>query len=156
MIQDTIEQYAQGGANVKSAIEGLSPQELTAFPVPGKWSVQQVIVHLADCEQVYADRMKRIIAEENPTLAGFDENKWTGALYYHDQSAADAAALMDLTRRQMVRVLRKLPESAFERAGTHTQAGRKRLIDLVQGAVKHLDHHLKFVAEKRTALGKGS
>lgn len=154
MNRSTIEEYEAGAQKLAQAIRGLTREDLLAFPVPGTWSIQQIVLHLADCEQVYADRMKRIIAEENPTLQGFDQNKWVAGLFYEEQSAEDAVALVELTRRQMARVLRSLPEEAFERSGTHSEYGVRSLAQLVDGACKHLDHHLKFVHQKRAAMGK--
>lgn len=149
-----LDEYEAGPAKLALGIRGLTPDDLLAFPVPGTWSIQQIVVHLADCEQVYADRMKRLIAEDNPTLHGFDQNRWLSALHYDAQPADDALTLVELTRRQMARVLRKLPAEAFDRSGTHSEYGRKTLAEIVAGAVQHLEHHLKFVHQKRAAMGK--
>src|SRR5688572_11152340 len=91
-----IDQFEAGGQRVKDAIKGLSREELTAFPVPGMWSIQQIVIHLQDSELVAIDRMKRIIAEEKPLLVGFDENKFTKNLFYDDQSVEDAAETLVL------------------------------------------------------------
>jgi uncharacterized damage-inducible protein DinB len=139
---------------VSLAIRGLDEDDLNAVPVPGKWSTQQVVIHLADAELALADRIKRVIATDNPTLLAWDENKFAANLHYEDQSAADAVKLIDLTRRQTARILRKLPDEAFQRTGNHSEIGRVTLLDLVSKAVSHLDHHLKFVYEKREKLGK--
>ena len=149
-----IDTYEKSARHVDEAIKGLEPDDLMAFPVPGTWSIQQVVLHLADTEQVLADRMKRIIAEDNPTLLAFDETRWTKHLEYHTQSAQDAAKMIELTRRQMARVLRALPDEAFERTGNHSQAGPIRLREIIDKSTKHLDHHLKFIIEKREKLGK--
>jgi uncharacterized damage-inducible protein DinB len=149
-----IDHYESGAQKLAQSIRGLTREDLLAFPVPGTWSIQQIVIHLADCEQVYADRMKRIIAEDHPTLQGFDQNKWVAALGYEKQSADDAVKLVELTRRQMATVLRQLPDKAFERTGVHSEYGKRTLRDLVEGATKHLEHHLKFVHQKRAAMGK--
>src|SRR4051794_1804463 len=96
---ELIEHYARGGEQLPLAIRGLTREDLLAIPTnptaeTGKWSIQQVVCHIADSELVYADRMKRIIAEDNPTLQGFDENLWVKNLRYEDQSAEDAAQLV--------------------------------------------------------------
>lgn len=154
MSRSILDEYEAGASKLAQSIRGLQSEDLLAFPVPGTWSIQQIVIHLADCEQVYADRMKRIIAEDNPALQGFDQNKWVAGLAYDDQSADDAAKLVELTRRQMARVLRKLPASALDRAGMHTEYGKRTLGELVEGACKHLEHHLKFLHQKRAAMGK--
>ena len=149
-----IDQFEKGGEKLGRAIAGLSREDLLAFPVPGTWSIQQIVIHLSDSELVGIDRMKRVIAEENPLLIGYDETKFSQRLHYEAQSAETAVTLVDLTRREFAKVLRKLPTEAFARTGVHNEVGKVTLADLVQKYVKHLDHHLKFIAEKRSKLGK--
>src|SRR5258706_10110666 len=109
-----IDQFEAGIGKTKAAIAGLSREDLLAVPVPGKWSIQQVVIHLQDAEAVSIDRMKRVIAEERPLLIGFDENLYVANLSYAEQSAADAAEMVDLGRRQFVRILRRLPATAWD------------------------------------------
>jgi uncharacterized damage-inducible protein DinB len=158
MERDLIEQYAGGGDKLSMAIRGLTREDLLAVPDAdagvGKWSIQQLLIHLADAEQVYADRMKWVIAEENPPLPGFDQDKWAAALHYQDQSGEDALRLIELTRKQMASVLSKLPEKAFDRTGQHSERGRMKLSDLLRYVTDHLEHHLNFIHAKRAKMGK--
>src|SRR4051794_41241867 len=104
-----IEQFASGGAKLRRAVAGLSQDELTARPGPGKWSILEVVVHLADSDAISIDRMKRILIEDNPPLLYADETAYVEKLHTHDQDLEDALVLMDIGRRQWARVLRKLP-----------------------------------------------
>lgn len=158
MNRELIEQYAAGGEKLSLAIRGLTREDLIApppdDPSAGKWTIHQVVIHLADCEGVHADRIKRVIAEDNPTLLAFDETKWAAALHYDEQSAEDAVKLVELTRAQLAATLRKLPESTFNRSGTHSEAGKKTLDQLIRTTVEHLEHHVKFIHRKRELMGK--
>jgi hypothetical protein len=158
MDRKLIEQYAEGSNKVALAIRGLTHEDMLCRPAPdanvGKWSVQEVVVHLADCEGVFADRIKRVIAEDNPTLLAFDENKWASALAYGDRSPEDAAALIELTRKQVASILQRLPDAAFQRTGTHSEAGKLTLEAIVKKASDHLEHHLHFIHLKRAKWGK--
>jgi uncharacterized damage-inducible protein DinB len=147
-----IEEYSTGGATLGRAVAGMKQDELLAYPVPGTWSIQEIILHLMDSEMVFADRMKRVIAEENATLLAFDETQFAKNLFYNDQSAEDAVTLIDLTRRNLSRVLKKLPAEAFDRIGTHSQRGPLKLSDIIELANKHLKHHLGFIIDKRKKL----
>lgn len=149
-----IDRFEAGGQKVKETIAGLSREDLLAFPVPGMWSIQQVVIHLQDSELVAIDRMKRIIAEEKPLLIGYDENEFVKNLFYDDQSVEDAAETVDRARRQMARILRKLPESAFARFGIHNERGKVTLGEQLELYTNHLERHLKFAQEKRAKLGK--
>ena len=149
-----IDRFEAGGQKIKDAIAGLSKADLTAFPVPGMWSIQQVVIHLQDSELVAVDRMKRIIAEDKPLLVGYDENEFVKNLFYDDQSVEDAAEVVDLARRQLARVLRKLPDAAWSRFGIHNERGKVTLGEQVEMYTNHLERHLKFALEKRAKLGK--
>jgi uncharacterized damage-inducible protein DinB len=154
MDRSIIDQYEKGGEKLRQAVAGMSDQDLRAKPIPGKWSTHEVVIHLADAEAAFADRIRRVLAHDNPPLLGWDENQFFARLNYDAQSAMDAVQLIDLTRRQLSRILRTLDDADFDRAGEHNQRGRQTVQDLLKTAVQHLDHHLKFVAEKRAALKK--
>jgi len=157
---DLIDQYAAGPEKLSLGIRGLTREDLLTAPAAdagpelGKWSIQQVVMHMCDSEQCYADRMKRVIAEENPILQAYDENRWAENLRYEDQDAQRAIELINLLRMQMAVILRRTPESAFTRAGQHTERGKVTLQNLLETSVKHLEHHLRFIHAKRAAMGK--
>src|SRR5262245_48318339 len=73
MDRSLIEEYARGATRPAEAIAGLTPSQLNAEPVPGTWSIQQIVLHLMDSDLVGSDRMKRVIAEREPQLIGYDE-----------------------------------------------------------------------------------
>ena len=154
MSRELIDEYEAGGARLSLAIRGLVPQDLQCPTAPGKWSIQQVAVHLADAELVLADRMKRVIAEDRPPLLAFDESRWMTALLPPDRSAEDAGALVEMVRRDVTKILRSLPPEAFRRTGVHSEAGELTLETIVRKANDHLEHHLKFIHGKRATMGK--
>jgi len=152
--RSVIDRFEAGGDAVLNSFQGLSREDLVAFPIPGKMSVQQVIIHIVDSDMVLIDRMKRVLTQDNPPLLGFDENGYVKELFYDEQSAQDAATIFKLGRKNFAKVLRKLPDAAFERIGTHNERGPLKLIDILTMCTNHATHHLKFVAEKRAKLGK--
>ena len=154
MIQAMIERFAQGAGVPLAAIEGLSREEMLALPVPGTWSIQQIVVHLLDSDLVATDRMKRVIAEEKPLLVGFNETKFAERLHYDALDVRQAAEMFRLNRELMATILRKLPEADFARQGVHTESGLKSLLDLVQIYSGHLDDHMVHLRHKRALLGK--
>lgn len=156
---DLIEHYAHGGEKLSLAIRGLTREDMQIIPPPeqpklGKWTIQRVVVHLMDSDLIGADRMKRIIAEDNPTLIGYDETKFAAKLFYDEQSAEDAVKIVSLNRANFANVLRKLPEPAFTRPGTHNEKGRVTLAQQLRTYIDHLEHHLSFIHAKRAAMGK--
>lgn len=154
MNRELIDQYAVGGGKLCRAIAGLTRDDLIARPGPGAWSIHELVIHVVESDFVGMDRMKRVIAENNPPLIGFDENLWIEHHAPHEQSLDDAIVLFEVGRRQMSRILRQLPESAFSRTGQHSERGPLTLENLVQTFVTHVDHHLRFLHDKRARLGK--
>ncbi len=154
MNRELIDEYERGGEKLAAAIHGLSREDLLATPVPGTWSIQQIVVHMMDSDLIWTDRTKRVIAEENPSLIGYDESRFARHLFYDEWSADDAVKIFDLNRRNFARVLRHLPDSAWDRRGTHNESGELKLRDMLPRIVRHLDHHLKFIYSKREKLGK--
>jgi uncharacterized damage-inducible protein DinB len=152
-LEQLVADYLAGPRQLRDAVAGLTPEQLRARPVAGKWSTLEVLAHLADFEPILADRMKRVIAEDNPTLVGADENRFAAALAYLDRDPAEELAIIERTRGQLARILRTLPESALARTGTHTERGPLTLERLLTLAANHIPHHVKFIHEKRAALG---
>jgi len=152
--QASVERFAAGGTALAGAIKGLSREDLLAFPVPGTWSIQQIVVHTLDSDLVASHRMKRIIAEERPLLIAYDETAFARSLHYEAEDLTVACELFRLNRVQMAGILRRLPDSAFERVAIHNQNGKMTLGGVVEGYVAHLEHHLRFMREKRALLGK--
>jgi uncharacterized damage-inducible protein DinB len=152
-LQPLIDNYLAGAQNLRQAVTGMSREQLLARPVPGKWSTLEVVCHLADFEPIFADRMKRIIALERPTYFGADENRFAAALAYHERDVEEELALVEHTRRQMARILRKQPDDVLNRVGVHNERGPKNLGEMLTMVTNHIHHHLKFVREKRKALG---
>jgi hypothetical protein len=154
MNRDLIESFAAGGDVLKSAVRGLSNEDLLARPGPGDWSILELVIHLADSDAIAIDRMKRVLTEDQPALLYADETAYIERLLPHEQSIEDALTLFDVGRRQWSRVLRKLPDAAFSRQGTHDRRGTVTLGGMVEGYHRHLEHHLVFLNAKRERLGK--
>ena len=148
-----LNRYTDGGLIVVQAAANLTPEQAAARPGPGAWSLAELFAHLADCDLVLADRMKRVIAEEDPTLPAFSENDWIDRLGSAGMPVSDAAALFAANRLWVGRLLRGLDESAFRRAGLHTEMGRVTLAQIMVRSIHHLDHRLRFLYAKRARLG---
>jgi hypothetical protein len=148
-----VESYLAGLETLRRAVVGMTPEQLRARPIPGKWSTQEVVCHLADFDPILADRMKRVIAEDRPTLIGADENRFAASLAYAGRAIEEELIIIEQTRRQMARILRTLLPEALARVGVHNERGPRTLEELLTTAINHIPHHVKFIADKRRALG---
>ena len=154
MEKQWIDDFVVCSSRLRKALAGLTREDLIARPGPGRWSILEVMIHLADSDVIAIDRMKRILTEDNPPLLYADETAYVERLFSHDQSLEDALTLIEVGRRQFARVLERLPAEAFERRGTHNRRGPVTLASMVKGYIDHVDHHLKFVLDKRARLEK--
>lgn len=148
-----VHDYVAGADQLRKAVAGMSEEQLDATPVAGKWSTRQVICHIADFEPVYADRMKRVIAEEKPALLSGDPDLFKAALAYDKRPVQDELDLIAVVRRQMAVILRTLKAEDFQRTGIHSSDGPLTLETLLKRITNHIPHHVQFIAEKRKALG---
>src|SRR3954453_22012810 len=152
-LANLIDQYAAGSETLRRSVRGLSREQLTARPIEGKWSMLEVVAHIADFEPILAERMMRVISHERPLLMVADENLLATALDYNARDLEEELTLIDLTRKRMARTLRKLPAEAANRVGIHSFKGLVSLEGLLTSAVHHIPHHVAFIEEKRKALG---
>ncbi len=135
-----------------ASLTGMGREHLIVQPIPGKWSVLEVVCHLADTEGNIAHRIKRVLSEERPEFDRVQPDLLRAALAYQAREVEEELAAIDSTRRQMVRILRNSPAEAWSRMGI--VSGHERTsAQMVNGAVEHLRHHLQFILEKRRALG---
>lgn len=157
MDRQIIERFAAGAELPGKAIKGLTAKDLNWKPTDqslGAWTIQQLIVHLMESHLIAADRMRRIIAEDHPTLIGYDQDKFLRNLHPEKLDIATVCEAFRLNQLLMAEVLRNTPDAEFARAGMHNERGRLTLEQMVRGYVDHLDNHLKFLHAKRKAMGK--
>jgi len=148
-----VDAYLAGIQTLRQAVAGMSREQLLKRPVPGKWSTQEVVCHLVDSEQAWVHRTKRVIAENRPLYLGYDKARFAAALPYHESNVEEELNLFEQTRRQMARILRSLPPEAWRRDGVHSERGLLTLEHMLQVETEHVPHHVKFILEKRRALG---
>lgn len=151
-INELIADYAVGPQKLRDAIAGMTAGQIDSAPVPGKWSTRQVICHLADFEPVYADRMKHVIAEDQPSFAGGFHQQFAEHLAYDQRDIEEELRLIEAVRKQMAHILRSLPLEGFERTGIHSIDGPMTLRTLLERITNHIPHHAEFIEEKKRAM----
>jgi uncharacterized damage-inducible protein DinB len=101
--------YENGVEKLRVAVAGLTSEQLRSRLVAGKWSTLEVVCHIADCEQFFADRMKRTVAMDRPLLCGADGFRYPEPLPYQEYDLEQELDIVAVTRRQMARTLRLVP-----------------------------------------------
>jgi hypothetical protein len=152
--EELISTYLAGPDLVRQAVAGMSREQLHAKPIAGKWSTHQVVCHLADTEAVYAERMKRVIAEHKPPLPAMDPDAWMAQLASPERVIDEELRLIELIRNQMGHILHSLKPDDFRRRGIHSDDGPMALETLLTRITGHVPHHVRFINEKKRALAE--
>ena len=90
---------------------------------PGKWSVMEVVQHLADSDLVFGFRLRMILTEDEPPLQGYNQDAWARTLKYREVQLEVAMDQLRGLRAANVHVLRQLSPAQLERAGLHSERG---------------------------------
>jgi uncharacterized damage-inducible protein DinB len=152
---ELIAAYRAGPSLLRESVDGMTDEQLRAYPVPGKMSAKEVVCHVVDADQFLADRMKRTIATDLPLLVGVNGIAYLEALHYAERDLTLDFALIDATRVQMAADLERLGPGAWDRTAIHTETGLVTLRGLLLHAIRHVERHVDAIQEKRTALGLG-
>jgi hypothetical protein len=124
------------------------PGELLHWkPVAERWSISEVLAHLAALEQIYAERVLRIVAEDSPAIAKYDQAGAAARGEYSRGSAGENLALFTRTRRSTLALLVGLPPSAGARTGVHSELGTITLTEMLNEWANHDLGHLRQIAE---------
>lgn len=119
-----IAKYEAGYQEVMNALDGFPTDSLGAHPIAGKWSAKEIVHHLADSESTSAIRLRRLLTEDNPTIAGYDEADWAIKLRYNERDMEPALEALRAARATTVQLLSFMSEDDWQREGTHTESGR--------------------------------
>jgi hypothetical protein len=152
-----LERYRRGPELLAMVLTGVFGEEEDFAVAPGKWSIRQIVAHLADAELVGAHRLRQVIAEDNPTLIAFNQDAWTRNLDYSRRKPKQSLETFRRLRSENYELLKELPEEAFDRAANHTENGRMTLRQLLDGYAGHAESHarqLQAIREEYKKLKK--
>jgi uncharacterized damage-inducible protein DinB len=149
-----IDDYLAGPLMLRQVVAGMTQEHLDARPIPGKWSTREVVCHIADYEPIYADRMKRVIVEDEPTIYGGHPEALAARLAYGSRDVEEELLLVEAVRKQMARILRALRPEDFHRGGIHDKRGPMTLATVLERVTGHIPHHVALIEEKKKAMGR--
>lgn len=139
---ERIETYGGAYVELTEAIKQFQP-EMWKWKAPGGWSIHEVIGHLADAEANAYVRCRRLIAEPGSAVLAYDEERWTAALGYHEQSFSDALELFRWLRSTTYKLLKTLPEGVWEQTVEHSETGTMTLDNWLAAVVNHVYGHIE-------------
>jgi hypothetical protein len=125
---------------VRSLLEAIGTAKSCEAPAPGKWSPGEIVAHLADCELVFAFRLRQTLAEDSPTIQPFDQDKWS--VTYKGIVPAEACAAFSAFRKWNLILLETALPAASDRPVTHPERGAMTFQTIVETMAGHDLNHL--------------
>jgi hypothetical protein len=143
-----IGRYRAGYDEVAQAVQGAGDPELDRRPAPGKWTAREIVHHLADSEMTSAIRLRRLIAEDAPTIQGYDQEEYARRLHYDRpiQSSLDA---FRAARASTADLLDRLTTDEWSRGGTHTESGAYSVERWLEIYADHAHNHADQIRRAR-------
>jgi uncharacterized damage-inducible protein DinB len=134
--QDPLKMQAAAPGKLARAVRGLRPAQLRRRPRPGKWSIQEIVGHLADTEIVYGFRLRMMLAQPGSPIQAYDQDFWAKNLLYQRLPMAKLLERVRVLREANLQLLKSVPRPWWNRYGMHEERGRetvKRTLLLLAG-----------------------
>jgi hypothetical protein len=148
-----IDKYKDGYRAVAEALAGADDHQLDAHPAPGKWSAREIVHHLADSEMTSAIRLRRLLAEERPSIRGYDQDEFARKLHY-DRPHQASLEVFRYVRETTAQILERMTAAEWAREGTHTEHGRYTAEDWLRIYAEHAHKHADQILTARAAAPK--
>src|SRR5437879_125502 len=149
--QQLIDDYRDGPPRVREARAGIQLSELDVRPSSEAWTVREIVHHLADAELMAASRIRRLIAQDRPTIPSYDENQFARRLHY-ERPIESSLDLLATSRRSTADLLDRLTDTEWLREGNHDEYEGYSVEYIIRRAAAHCPMHADQI--KRARAGK--
>ena len=143
--QDPLAVLASTAARLRTLVAGRSLEDLSRTSDPGRWSVTQILAHLADAEIVGAWRFRSVLAQDAVPLQAFDQNTWAETFRYQEVNPFDALQLFEVIRGSTLTLLRRVDPATHAHHGLHAERGKETIPHLIRLYAGHDLNHLAQV-----------
>jgi uncharacterized damage-inducible protein DinB len=137
---------------LRDAIAGVSDEQLSRPESPGKWSMRQVVRHLADSELVWGYRLRMVLAHDRPAISGYDQDLWAERLGYAGANVAHAVDEFAVLRRGHLALLSAASTADLARVGVHSERGEESVMHMIRMYAGHDLLHIRQLARIRAAV----
>jgi uncharacterized damage-inducible protein DinB len=150
--RNPIEVLEQTAPALREFLDGLTPEQIARPEAEGKWSVRQVLQHLADSDLVWGYRVRMVLAHDRPPLTGYDQDLWAERLRYHEADANQALRDFEVLRRANLRLLARASAQDLRRVGVHAERGEESVEHMIRLYAGHDLLHLRQLDRIRRAV----
>lgn len=140
--QDAIKVQRSTAGKLKKAMAGLTPAQVKWRPEPAKWSIAEVLAHLADVEIVASWRMRSVIGENGTTIQPFDQDAWASVFSYQSRDPKRSLEVFTLLRENNLAMLGEIAPEMWDNYGMHLERGRESIAHLARMFAGHDTNHV--------------
>ncbi len=151
--QDPIKVQTSTPKKLARLIKGASPAKLRKRPEPDKWSVAEILAHLADVEMVVGWRMRSILGSPGIAIQAFDQDAWVKAGNYQTRDPRKSMELQRALREANLALLKSLSPEQWRHFGHHAERGQESIEHIVRMIAGHDLNHIRQI-ERILAPGK--
>ena len=140
-----VEQYASAPGRLRETLAGVPPEAIKWRPEPGEFSVHEIVCHCADSETNAYSRIRYLLTEKKAVIVGYDPDMWAREFDYANHPLDAALATVEAVRANTALMLRRLPDDAWTKEGTHSESGRYTASDWLRVYSEHLEEHIEQI-----------
>ena len=128
-------------------VKPLSKKELKRRPAENKWSVAEILAHLADAELVGGWRLRLILTNNGTPIEAFDQNAWAETFAYGERDAYDSLRAFKFLRERNLQLLKSVPPKLWNNYGMHAERGKETVAHVVRMYAGHDLNHIKQIEQ---------
>jgi DinB superfamily len=128
-----------------SLIKGKNAKQLMRRPAPDKWSVAEIVAHLADAELAISWRLRQILANNAISIQAYDQDAWAKTFNYAKRDPRESLANFRTLREANLALLKSVPRKLWENYGVHQERGNESVSHVVRMVAGHDLNHLQQI-----------
>lgn len=150
--QEPIRVQRASAGKLKKLVRGLDRKQLTWRPAPGKWSIAEILAHVADTEIVAAWRLRLILGSNGAPVQGFDQDSWAAVFKYAKADVKRSIEIFSFLREMNLAMLKSVPRELWDNSGIHSERGKESVAHIVRMFAGHDTNHIRQIEEILTQL----
>jgi uncharacterized damage-inducible protein DinB len=139
---------------IEKLISRLNKKQLRRRPAKGKWSIAEILAHLADAELVGGWRLRMILTHNGTPIQAFDQDSWASTFRYADRDPKQSLKMFRVLRTNNLALLESVPRQLWKNHGLHAERGKETVAHLVRMYAGHDLNHLKQIEQIARARRK--
>jgi hypothetical protein len=143
--QEPLKVQAATAKKIERLLKGVPAAKLRKQPAPGKWSIAEIVAHIADTELVGGWRMRLILGEPGTPIAAFDQDVWVTALHYDKRNVRKSFEQFRALRETNLALLKSLTPEQWKQHGIHAERGPETIETIVKMFAGHDINHTKQI-----------